>query len=84
VKTVLKGTRSQDIHDIGKNIVTELIAVPLDTYSDCFVYLLERYKKYIAVTIHYLKEKSNIFLNFCVYVLCPVILVFDFMHSRPD
>jgi hypothetical protein len=61
VKTVLKGTRSQDIEDIRKNIFTELIAVPLDTYSDCFVHLLERYKKYIAVTIDYLEEKSNIF-----------------------
>jgi hypothetical protein len=51
VKTVLKGTRSQDMQDIRKNIITELIAVPLDTYSDCFVQLLERYKNYIAVTI---------------------------------
>jgi hypothetical protein len=60
VKTVLKGTRSQDIENIRKNVVTELIAVPLDTYSDCFMHLLERNKKYIAVTIDYLEEKSNI------------------------
>jgi hypothetical protein len=57
MKTVLKGTRSQDIEVIRKNIVTELIAVPLDTYSDCFVRLLERYKKYIAATVDYLEEK---------------------------
>jgi len=57
VKTVLKGTRSQDIEVIRKNIVTVLTAVQLDTYSDCFVRLLERYKKYIAVTIDYHEEK---------------------------
>jgi hypothetical protein len=44
-----------------KNIVNELSAVPLDTYSDCFVHLLERHKNYVAFTIDYLEKKSNIF-----------------------
>jgi hypothetical protein len=57
VKSVLKGTRSQDMEVIRKNIVTELIAYPWDTYSDCSVHLLERYKTYIVVTIDYLEEK---------------------------
>jgi hypothetical protein len=77
VKTVLKGTRSQHIEVIRKNIVTELIAVPLDTYSDCFVHILEMYKRYIAVTIDYLEEKLIFNLCVCVCVCVCVCYVLE-------
>jgi len=71
VKIVLEGARRQGIEDVRKNMVTELIAVPLDTYSDCFVHLLEEYRKHIAVTIYYIEVKSTFFkiIVYMCYVL---------------
>jgi hypothetical protein len=41
VKLALKGKRFQDVEDITKNVKTELNAVPLEDFADCFQKLVE-------------------------------------------
>jgi hypothetical protein len=37
VKTALKGRKCQDAEDIKRNVTTNLNAVSLDTFHDCFM-----------------------------------------------
>jgi hypothetical protein len=57
VKTALKGRQYQDAKDIKRNITTNLNAIPLGTFHDCFVQFTGRCKKHIAVKEDYFESK---------------------------
>jgi hypothetical protein len=42
VTTILKDKRFQDVKDVQKKVTSELNAVSLDTFDNCFVHPLER------------------------------------------
>ena len=84
---MLQGKKIQDTMGIKKKISTKLCAVPVDSFSGCFMQLLERYKTCVAVMRDYLEVKySNfpIFSYMCVfcYRLSPRIILFD--HIDPE
>jgi predicted metal-dependent hydrolase len=52
VKTTFKGRRFDDVKDTKEKFNLKK-KPPLDALDDCFVKLLERYKKCVAVKRHY-------------------------------
>jgi D-lyxose ketol-isomerase len=60
MKTTLKGRRFQDANDVKEKVTTELNPVPLDTFDNCFVQPVERYKNLYHERR---KIKTNLFLS---------------------
>jgi hypothetical protein len=64
---------------IKKDVTIKLNAVPLCTFNDSFVQLLQRCKNSIAVKRVYFKGNKTIFsffIHICSYTLNPGIILF--------
>ena len=66
MKTGLKRRRFQNGKGLKRNITAGLIALSLDSFSDCFVW-----KMSVAVKGDYFEEKYTVLIS-CVFVMNPV------------